>query len=286
LKTKEYTVAAWQTGDVITNGIRMHYTRTGGDKPSLVLAHGFSDDGLCWSLFAKALEADFDIVMIDARSHGRSEAPDADTSPEVQAHDCAGLIKALGLNKPIVLGHSMGAVMTLALSGLYPDLIAGAILEDPPEVWVKAIADERKAQEQQQSDLKNAPSFAGWLGELRKKTREQMIADQLAATPHWGEEEINYWADSKVLIHPNALRAAYFSIDWDSIIPNVRVPSLLISADPSRGGLVTPEGAEQLQARIASLQVAHIGDAGHCIRRDQPAEYEQLVRKFIEQVLG
>ena len=49
------------------NGIRMHYWRTGGaGKVPLVLAHGSSDDGLCWTNLAKELENSFDIVMIDA----------------------------------------------------------------------------------------------------------------------------------------------------------------------------------------------------------------------------
>ena len=61
----------WTEGDVITNGVRMHYYRTGdGSKPPLVLCHGFSDSGLCWTPTARALEADYDVVMIDARGHG------------------------------------------------------------------------------------------------------------------------------------------------------------------------------------------------------------------------
>ena len=57
----------WQSGFVETNGIRMHYTRTGGDRPPVVLAHGFSDDGLCWTPVARAREADYDVIMRDAR---------------------------------------------------------------------------------------------------------------------------------------------------------------------------------------------------------------------------
>ena len=45
----------WQTGIVEANGVRLHYTRTGGDKPPVVLAHGVTDDGLCWSPVAAAL---------------------------------------------------------------------------------------------------------------------------------------------------------------------------------------------------------------------------------------
>ena len=41
---------SWQSGEIEANGIRQRYTRTGGAKPPVVLAHGFSDDGLCLSL--------------------------------------------------------------------------------------------------------------------------------------------------------------------------------------------------------------------------------------------
>lgn len=48
-------MAVWQSGDIVVNGLRLHYTRTGGDKPQVVLVHGFSDDGLCWTPVAEAL---------------------------------------------------------------------------------------------------------------------------------------------------------------------------------------------------------------------------------------
>ena len=69
-------MTGWQSGFIPTNGIHVHYTRTGGDKPLVVLAHGFSDDGLCWTPVAQLLEADYDVTMVDARYHGRSDAPE------------------------------------------------------------------------------------------------------------------------------------------------------------------------------------------------------------------
>lgn len=44
--------ANWTDGYVLANGIRIHYWRTGGNKPPLVMAHGSSDDGLCWTNLA------------------------------------------------------------------------------------------------------------------------------------------------------------------------------------------------------------------------------------------
>jgi N-formylmaleamate deformylase len=89
-------MADWTSGFVESNGMRMHYTRTGGDRPPLVLAHGYSDDGLCWTPVARALEAEFDVVMLDARFHGLSDAPAEDFDTAVMADDLAGAIQALG----------------------------------------------------------------------------------------------------------------------------------------------------------------------------------------------
>jgi pimeloyl-ACP methyl ester carboxylesterase len=60
----------WFSGYVNTNGMRMHYYRTRGDKPPLVLAHGATDSGLCWSRLARTLESEYDVILPDARGHG------------------------------------------------------------------------------------------------------------------------------------------------------------------------------------------------------------------------
>ena len=42
-------MSTWQSAYIESNGIKLHFTRTGGGKPPFILAHGFSDDGLCWT---------------------------------------------------------------------------------------------------------------------------------------------------------------------------------------------------------------------------------------------
>jgi len=91
------------------NGIRQHYWRTGNrTKPALVLCHGITDNGLCWTPVARALEADYDVIMLDARGHGLSDAPESGYATADLAADLAAFIHALDLEKPAVLGHSMG----------------------------------------------------------------------------------------------------------------------------------------------------------------------------------
>ena len=100
--------AGWSDGYILANGIRIHYWRTGGNKPPMVLAHGSSDDGLCWTNLAKELEGNFDLILMDARGHGLSDPPSASDPADAQVEDLAGLIRELKLVKPILMGHSMG----------------------------------------------------------------------------------------------------------------------------------------------------------------------------------
>ena len=81
---------------------------------------------------AEILSADYDVIMLDARGHGRSAGPKRGYGSIEHAGDVAGAITGLGLKRPAVLGHSMGAVTALALAGLYPNLPRAILLEDPP----------------------------------------------------------------------------------------------------------------------------------------------------------
>ena len=72
----------WIEGMVEANGIRQHYYRTGGDRRTLILLHGFTDNGLSWARVARALERDYDVVMVDARGHGLSDGPETGYSYE------------------------------------------------------------------------------------------------------------------------------------------------------------------------------------------------------------
>src|SRR5947207_4628322 len=100
-------MGAWQDGYIHANGIRIHYTRTGAGtgKTPIVLNHGGTGNGLTWTRVARALEADYDVVMPDARGHGLTDAPDAGYDHTTRAADLAAFVQALGLDRPVVGGH-------------------------------------------------------------------------------------------------------------------------------------------------------------------------------------
>ena len=276
-------MSSWQSGYVEANGNRLHYTRTGGAKPPLVLAHGVTDDGLCWTPVAEALAPEYDVIMVDARGHGRSDAPEQGYGPVEQAADLHGVIAGLGLQRPAILGHSMGAATSLVLAGTYPDVPGAILLEDPPAWWMPPPQEAQAGEER-------PVGMQAWMAGLKRKTREELIAEQRAAAPAWSEAELEPWADSKLRLSINVAnvfsgnRAA--TIDWPALLGRITCPALLITADPARGAIVTAEHAAALQALVPQLRIAHIPGAGHNIRREQFARFMEVVRAFLSETAG
>ena len=86
---------SWTTGVCEANGIDLHYLRTGGAKPPLILLHGLMGSGACWTSVARALEGEFDVVMPDARGHGQSSTPLHGYRYDDHASDVLGLSRAV-----------------------------------------------------------------------------------------------------------------------------------------------------------------------------------------------
>jgi predicted dehydrogenase/pimeloyl-ACP methyl ester carboxylesterase len=269
-------MTTWPAADVAANGIRIHYHRTGGDKPPIVLCHGFSDNGLCWTPVVRVLEPDYDVIMMDARGHGLSEAPEEGYTTEDRADDLAGLIRALGLERPAVLGHSMGASTAANAAARYPDLIGKLLLEDPAwrdEPRTGPVAEGRRA----------------WLEEWRSKlvaqkgkSRAALMAECRVQSPTWAEAELGPWAESKQRLSLNVFRG--FDVPpapWQDTAAKIACPTLLITADTERGAIVTPEAAEQATRLNACIRVAAIEGAGHNIRREAFEAYMAAVKGFL-----
>jgi pimeloyl-ACP methyl ester carboxylesterase len=260
------------------HGLKLHYYRTGGDKPPLILAHGITDDGMCWAPVAKIFAADFDVIMLDARGHGKSDAPTDGYTLRNLAGDLAGLSEALNLKNPILLGHSMGAIAALVTAGLYPSLPRAILLEDPPPFWMISASTPRNTE--------FLDGFTNWVNSIKRMTREELLSECRAQNPAWSEAEFEPWVNSKqrvshkvtALIDPSDMN----SIDLPNLFKKITCPALLLSADVERGAASGEKDIVQLKTSIPHLQVTHIAGAGHNIRREQFAKYLESVQKFLK----
>jgi pimeloyl-ACP methyl ester carboxylesterase len=261
----------WSSGYVDGNGIRMHYYRTGGEKPPLVLAHGATDDGLCWTRVARALEQDYDVIMPDARGHGLSDAPAQGYTAADHAGDLAGLIRGLDLDHPAVGGHSMGAGATLQLVADYPELVRSAFLEDPGfRLGDGAVS-------RPGNELRNM------VVEGRQMGRQALIDRGRARSPLWDADEFGAWADAKLRVSDQFLDTigTFRGAEWQQVLPRVKRPLLLITSDPDKGAIVTPEAAAEAKRLLPGLEVKYLPGAGHNIRREQFDAFVITIREFL-----
>lgn len=270
----------WSSNTIQANGLRLHYTRCATGRPPVVLAHGITDDGLCWRPVAEALAADYDLVLADARGHGQSEAPAQGYDAANLAADLAGMIAGLGLPRPAVLGHSMGARTALMLASQHPTVARAILLEDPPPDWMPSPA---PAQVEA-----NRAGMMTWMRRVKTKTRAELIAEERLASPGWSEAELAPWADAKLRFSLNLLTDFHVAptADWPGTLSRITGPVLLITGDPARGALVTPAAAAAFQALVPQARVCAIPNAGHSVRRDQPGPYIEAVRAFLAETAG
>ncbi|MBC8171898.1 MAG: alpha/beta hydrolase [Anaerolineae bacterium] len=255
------------------NGIEQHYYRSGGTKPPLVLLHGFTDDASCWFPVAELLAQDYDLILPDARGHGKSaRIADIGFSNEALAEDVAALIQALGLNRPAVLGHSMGGFTALILAATHPDRVGCLLLEDPP------LAPPPTPEMEAARD----PGMRQWAENMRRmqgQSLEALVADEQSRSPRWSIAELQPWAASKHRVDLAVFEARSPRPLWQPLMQQVQCPMLLLYGDTHT--LVDATIAQEAVALWQNGQAVQISQAGHCIRRDNLTDYLQAVREFL-----
>jgi N-formylmaleamate deformylase len=239
-----------------TNGIAIHYLRTGGDKQPIVLLHGLTCSGATWLPIARALERDYDVVMPDARGHGGSSAPTHGYTYDDHATDVLGLIHALALDRPIVVGHSMGGMVAAVVASRAR--LRGVILVDP------TFLSAERQREVHDSDV--ALQHRRVLG----LAKSDVVAELRARHPRRSPELIELLADARqrtslaafdVLIPPNP--------DYRAVMRAIDVPSLIVIGDSP---VVTLEQAAELGVRVLEIR-----DAGHGVPFDQPERLAEVI---------
>ena len=266
--------AGWTDGYVFANGIRIHYWRTGGAKPALVLAHGSSDDGLCWTNLAKEIQDKYDIIMFDARGHGLSDPPTPSDAPDVQVEDLAGLIKELKLDRPILMGHSMGSSSVAHFAAKYPDVPRAVILEDPGLVRPATPATPATATTPQTPEQRRANILA-----RNNTSEEDLVAGCMKNSPKWGRSECEFWAPSKRRHHPaTAAITTGARPPMSELFAKITAPTLILKAD-AQGDLRKQN--EEVAAKLRKGKIVHVEGAGHNVRRENKAQTLEALRAFL-----
>jgi pimeloyl-ACP methyl ester carboxylesterase len=303
--------AGWSDGYVYANGIRIHYYHAAPapGKPAMVMVHGVTDIGLSWTTLTEKLQDSYDIYMPDTRAHGLSDPFTATDDGNTLVKDVVAFVQTMKLEKPILMGHSLGAATVMRVGAEYPELAKAVIMLDPglgrmgpprapaPPAAAAASAAVRPATAPAAAAPPAAaprqPSAPDHLSLSMTGTPETLVAqnnykfDDLVATcrrntPKWALLDCQYWALSKKQYH-----GAYSSESWQSMsgamrtadaLAKIPVPVLILKAD------ATPEvrKANEEAARVIQHgRLVHIDGAGHNLHHDQLARTVEVLKEFL-----
>jgi N-formylmaleamate deformylase len=263
-------MTSWINGLCETNGISLHYFRSGGAKPPVVLLHGLMGSGACWTPLARALEHEFDVVMPDARGHGNSSAPHHGYSYDDHANDVVSLIRGLGLVRPVLLGHSMGGMTAAVVASRAAEMLRGVILVDPT-----FLSPERQ-HEVHESDVAEQHRQALAL------QKHELVEQARARHPHRSPELVELQAEARL-----KTRIAAFEVleppnpDYRDVVRAIDVPSLLVIGD---NPVVTRDIATELCRINPRMRLEEIQNAGHGLPFEQPERLAEVVVSFLREL--
>ena len=280
------TAAAPSSATVSVNGLDLHYIDWGGAAavPAVSL-HGFALNAHSWDEVAPALSDLLHWYALDQRGHGLSaRAPElADYSRDHMAGDVAAFIDSLGLDRPVVVGHSMGGMNAMTFAAAHPGALRALVLVDVgPEVSVDGAAQVR----QFVAGPYEMDSLDDWVEHTHKyypfRSKERIRA-RLAVS-------LRETADGKQAKQfDERFRQAEFrgvaesrTDIWESA-RGIAVPTLLLHGGKSP--VLKREQAEQFAAAVDHVRLVTIPDAGHSVAGDQPEAFERAVRGFLGEVL-
>lgn len=234
-------------------------------KQALVLIHGSGDSSRIWRLQVEHFGPQ-QVFAIDLPGHG--QRPDI-FSTEVQVEDYARWVheiisKELGLQQPIIAGHSLGGAIALQMALTYPDALDGLILIGTGgrlRVHPSLLAEAREQPEAAKahlSKLATAPTVsATTLGDIAQDQKANQQPSQL-------------YRDL----------AACNTFDVLDRLYEIRLPTLIICGQEDR---LTPVNYSQyVQEHIARAKLHIIEGAGHYVMRERPTAVNKIIEEWLK----
>lgn len=248
-----------------------------GSGVPLLLIHGFPLNQEMWRPQIEALSANARVIALDLRGHGQSPPTEGPYSMDLLADDCAGVLKALKVDQPVVVcGHSMGGYISFAFYRRHPEMVGGLIL-----AATRAGADSEE-------------------GKLNRDKAAQLTEDQgtqpvfdsmlpiFMATQTYREkpELVSQVAGIMEKTSTNGMIGALLGIktrpDSTPTLGQIKVPTLIIHGAEDQ--IIPLSDSEAMHTAIPNSQLEVIPEAGHLPNLEQAQLFNQSVGIFLRKL--
>lgn len=253
---------------VDANGLRLHLLEYRGNGPPLILVPGITSPAATWEFVAEALSDDFHVYTLDNRGRGLSDKPAAGYTLPDYAADLSGIVAALGLEKPAIVGHSMGARIAAAFGALHAEAAGPLVVVDPP------------------LSGPGRPSYPfplpPYLESLRQAQAGATAEDMRRYFPTWTDEQLQSRADWLGTCDETAVVESYRNFhdeDFFTYWRTVRSPVLFLYGEDSP--VVPANILSEITSTNPHARIASVPGAGHMIPWDNLAGFLTEVRHFL-----
>ena len=271
--------------------LKLHFWDWGQNgKPALVLVHGGLDHARNWDWVARALREHFHVYAVDLRGHGNSAwAPGAMYSIAEYTLDLSALADVIG-NFPIYLiGHSLGGILTLLYSGIYPDRVRKVVsieglglpvshrVHHPaPErtrTWMEGV---RQAEHREPRTYPNLTAAVSRMKEANPHLSDEIARHLTVHGTNWNPDGSLVWKfDNYVRILPPY---GHNIDDFRAIFSQIACPVLLFWGTESR--MPDPE-TDPRAAAIKHPRVVKVPGAGHWVHHDRLDLFLEETTRFL-----
>lgn len=252
--------------------------------PALAL-HGFALNCHSWDEVAPELSKRIHLYALDQRGHGLSDraARIEDYTRENMVADALGVVQALGLERPVMIGHSMGGMNALSFAVRHPERVRALVLVDVgPEVSVDGASEVERfvagpyELESLDAWVEHTHRYYPWRSKERIRARLEV---SLRPTPSGG---LAKQFDERFRQGFGGVAEARESLA--EVAAALRCPTLLVHGGASP--VLTREMAERFAAATKTVELVTIPGAGHSVAGDKPEEFSSCVSSFLDRTLA
>jgi pimeloyl-ACP methyl ester carboxylesterase len=276
---------------VMGSGVAIQLAGWGEQGKPVLCVHGLTANCRCWDGIAEALSAKHHILAMDLRGRGRSERPVSGYDIGHHCLDIEALLHDLGLHSAVLMGHSLGAFITLAFAAHYPQSVERIILVDgggqlSPEQFAKVIGGVKPAIERLG---KVFPSLEAYCANLKQAPFLQPWSPALETYLRYEVEEVPAGIRSRV--QPSAIEEELRNLrqfNVAELYPLVRCPVLILRAENGTLAeddiLLPDEVLERMLREIPDARCVNVKDTNHYTIMFQPhAVRDQAIIEFLEE---
>ncbi|AFY41319.1 alpha/beta fold hydrolase [Nostoc sp. PCC 7107] len=278
---------SWEHKYITTNGVKLHYV-TQGTGPLMLMLHGFPEFWYSWRHQIPEFAENFQVVALDLRGYNDSEKPQEQSAYIMDEFikDVEGVIKGLGHEKCVLLGHDWGGAIAWCFAYAHPEMLEKLIILNLP----------------------HPAKFAQGLSTPQQLMRSwYMFLFQLPVIPEFLLQAFDYQPIAQAIqgtaVNKNAFTASdleaykkaaaksgaltamlnYYRNIFSHFLPNknwgiLDVPTLLIWGENDTA--LGKELTYGTDVYVSNLQIQYIPNCGHWVQQEEPQLVNQYISEF------